>query len=86
MPAQRLNYVVVHRGQSQVYGSSSKEIALQTPLPDGVLIEDRMILFITYQPDGEILSVHPIPNEEVQGAELKVKTTRAKAVPVEEPV
>jgi len=84
MPAQRLNYVVVHRKQSQVYGTASKVVALQTPLPDGATIEDRIVLFITYQPDGEVLSVHPLPDEEVRGAELLVKKAKGKAEEDEE--
>lgn len=68
MPAARLNYVVLHRGQSQVYGSASKETALGTPLPPGAEIEDRRVLFITFQPDDEVLSVHRIPDEEVRAA------------------
>jgi hypothetical protein len=79
MPAQRLNYVVIHKGQSQVYGSSSKEIALTTPLPPGVKLEDREVLFITYQPDNEVLSVHRVPKDEVVGADLKESVADRKA-------
>jgi hypothetical protein len=76
VPAQRLNYDVIHKGQSQVYGAASKDVALQTPLPDGVAIEDRTVLFITYQPDGEVLCVRSVPVEEVRGAELKQRTVK----------
>lgn len=79
MPAQRLNYVVVHRGQSQVYGAASKDVALQTPLPEGVDIEDRMVLFITYQPDGEVLCVRCVPAEEVRSAEIKQRAVKVVA-------
>lgn len=72
MPAARLNYIVIHRGQSQVLGTASKETALATPLPPGADITDRRVLFITFQPDDEILSVHKIPDEEVQTAEVRV--------------
>jgi hypothetical protein len=78
MPAQRLNYVVLHKKQSQVYGAASKDVALTTPLPDGADIEDRMVLFITYQPDSEELAVYPVPIDEVRGAELKVKKTKGE--------
>lgn len=80
MPATRLNYLVVHKGQSQVYGASSKDIALTTPLPDGASIEERTILFVTYQPDTELLYVHQIPREEVLGAKLREPTIREKRV------
>lgn len=71
MPAQKTNYVVIHRGHSQVFGASSKQVALETPLPPGASIEDRLVLFIAYQPDDDLLVVHPVPIDEVRAAELK---------------
>jgi len=78
MAAQKLNYVILYKSESQVYGSASKDIALQSPPPEGVDISDKRILFITYQPDNEILSVHQIPIEEVMAAELKYPTKKVK--------
>lgn len=80
MPASRVDYIVVYKDESQVFGSASKEIALQTPPPPGVPLEDKRVLFITYQPDNEVLSVHPIPQDEVMNAEIKEKkkTTKKK--------
>ncbi|HJS83562.1 MAG TPA: hypothetical protein VJ742_12085 [Nitrososphaera sp.] len=71
MPANKINWVVFYTSGSQIYGTATKQIALETPPPPGVPIEDKRILFITYQPDNEILSVHPLPQEEVLSAELK---------------
>lgn len=71
MAAGKVNYICVFLSDSQVYGSAQKQIALETPPPEGVPLEDKRILFITYQPDNEILSVHPLPQEEVLNAVLK---------------
>jgi hypothetical protein len=76
MPANRMNYLVLYRNESQVYGTATKEIALETPPPPGVSLEDKRVLFITYQPDNEILSVHKVPQEEVLNAEIKEKKTK----------
>ena len=40
MPAAKLNYLVVYKNHSQVYGSSSKKIALDSPPPEGYSLED----------------------------------------------
>jgi len=85
MPANKMNFLVVHRGQSQVYGASSKEIALTTPLPPGAALEDRRVLFIAYQPDDDMLVVHPVPLEEVRTAEVKVKQRIDSRDPEPEP-
>lgn len=78
MPAQKLNYVVLYKGESQVYGAASKDIALQSPPPPGVDLADKRILFITYQPDNEILSVHQVPIEDVMNAEIKYPVKKVK--------
>lgn len=78
MPASRVNYIVLYKNESQVFGAASKEVALETPPPSGVPLEDKRILFITYQPDNEILSVHQVPQEEIMNAEIKEKKTRKK--------
>ncbi len=76
MPAGKCNYIVLYTNESQVYSSASKDIALSSPPPEGTSLEDKRILFITYQPDDEILSVHPLPQEEVLNAAIKQKPTK----------
>lgn len=71
MPANRVNYLVIYKYDSQVYGCSTKEVALETPPPSGLSLEDKMVLFVTYQPDTEMLQVVPIHQDEVINAELK---------------
>lgn len=73
MPAAKLSYLVFYTNESQVYGCASREIALSSPPPPGTSIEDKRILFVTYRPDDEILSVHPLPQEEVLSSELVYK-------------
>jgi hypothetical protein len=36
-------------------------------------LEDKKILFITYEPDNDSLSVYQVPKEEVMSAEIKEK-------------
>lgn len=55
-----------------MYGAASKETALATPVPDGTTLEDRRIFFVTFMPDDETLTVHKVPDEEVQGADVRV--------------
>lgn len=78
MPANKINYLVLYVGDSQVYGAQSKEVALSSPPPPGVALEDKHVLFVTYQPDNKILSVHPIPHEEVVSAEIKEKKKKVE--------
>lgn len=76
MPANKTNYLVFYVNSSQVYGAGSKEIALQSPPPAGSSLEDKRILFITYQPDTSILAVQQVPQEEVLEAEIKEKKAK----------
>lgn len=73
MPAQRLNYIVLFHGSSQVYGATTKERALETPPPEGIPIEDKKVFFITLMPDEGKLVVHQLPEQEVLSAPLKRK-------------
>lgn len=80
MPANKLNYLVVYKNVSQVFGATSKDIALQSPPPNGSSLEDKMIFFITYQPDNSILAVQQVPESEVREAEiLQRKSKNAEA-------
>lgn len=78
MPANRINYIVLFTTDSQVYATATKQIALDTLPPDGVASEDKRVLFIAYQPDNEILSVHPLPQEEVLQALLDAPPPKPK--------
>lgn len=69
MPASKLNYLVVYKNHSQVYGCSSKKIAVESPPPDGYTEDDKQILFIAMQPDSNDLCVYPVDNS------LEEKTT-----------
>lgn len=77
MPANRMNYIVTYDGESQVYGSGSKDIALQTPPPTGVSLESKHVYFITQDPQNGDVMVHEVPREEVMQADIKVKTKKA---------
>ena len=71
MPAAKLNYLVVYKNHSQVYGSSSKKIALDSPPPEGYYLEDKNIFFVTFEPDTDNLAIHRVNNKE----EINVKET-----------
>ena len=65
-------------GESQVFGTATKQIALETPPPEGIPIENKRILFVTFEPDNEMLTVHPLPQDEVVNAELKIPIKKVK--------
>ena len=65
MPASKLNYLVIYRNHSQVYGSSSKKIAVETQPPEGLSKEDKNIFFVTFEPDTDSISLHKIEEEDV---------------------
>lgn len=68
MPAAKLNYIVVYKDHSQIYGCSSKKIAMDSPAPEGHSIDDKNIFFITFEPDTNNLSIHKINNQEESNA------------------
>ena len=70
MPASKLNYLVVYENHSQVYGCSSKKIAIESPPPDGYSEKDKRILFVTVEPDTGSLCVYPVSNEEIVEEEV----------------
>ena len=56
MPASKLNYLVVYKNHSQVYGCSSKKIALDSPPPEGYSLGEKNIFFVTFEPDTDNLA------------------------------
>ncbi len=68
MPAAKLNYLVVYKNHSQVYGCSSKKIALDSPAPEGYSLDDKNIFFVTFEPDTDNLAIHKISNKEESNA------------------
>ncbi|MCA1807547.1 MAG: hypothetical protein LC687_06850, partial [Actinobacteria bacterium] len=63
MPASKCNYLVLYDTESQVYGSATKKVALESPPPEGVPLENKRVFFITYAPDKGELSVHKLDQE-----------------------
>jgi hypothetical protein len=63
MPASKLNYLVVYKNSSQVYGSASKKIALETPAPEGSVDDDKNVFFITLEPDTGNICLHKVQEE-----------------------
>lgn len=78
MAASKVNYIVLYKGHSQVYGCASKKIALESAPPDGLSLSDKRILFITFEPDNEDLSVHLVDQSEIENAEIKTKKEKKK--------
>jgi|688.fasta_scaffold357223_3 hypothetical protein len=70
MPAQKINYLVVYPHDAQVYGCSSKDIALQSPPPEGFGIKDKRVYFISMEPENGNLVWYRLPQEDVESAEL----------------
>lgn len=64
MPASKLNYIVVYPDHSQVYGCSSKKIAVDSPAPEGYDIEDKHIFFVTFEPDSDSICLYKVNNQE----------------------
>ena len=76
MPASKLNYIVLYKNHSQVYGCASKKIALESPPPEGYTHEDKRILFATFEPDSNSFCVYPISSEDLAEEELDNKKER----------
>ena len=76
MPASKLNYLVMYKNHSQVYGCSSKKIAAESPPPEGYSEEDKIVLFVTLEPDTDNLCVYPIdPSIEEEKTNKRKKRT-----------
>lgn len=73
MPASKVNYLILYEHDPQVYGCARKDIALSTPPPEGFTIEEKMVYFVTVEPDNGQLVWRRLPQEEVESAELKLK-------------
>ena len=58
MPASKLNYIVVYKNHSQVYGCSNPKIALESSPPEGLTEEDKNIFFITFEPDSDNICLY----------------------------
>lgn len=58
MAASKLNYLLVYRNHSQVYGCSSEKVAQDSPPPEGLTEDDKNIFFITFEPDTNNISLY----------------------------
>ena len=70
MAASRVNYLVVYPHDSQVYGSTSKEVALSSPPPDGMTLKEKRVFFVSVEPESGNLVWYRVPQEEVESAEI----------------
>lgn len=59
-----------------MYGTATIDTALSTPPPDGFTLEDKVVLFVTQQPDTDELMVKAIPQKTVLEAEIKQPKTK----------
>jgi len=73
MPASKVNYLVVYQNESQVFGTATESIALESPPPDGTPLEEKRVFFITYQPDNEQMLLHKLPQDKILNADIKYK-------------
>jgi len=76
MPASKLNYIVVYKNHSQVYGCSSKKIALESPPPDGYSEKDKRILFVTFEPDTDNLCAYTVSGESIDEEDVVIAETK----------
>jgi len=78
MPASKLNYIVVYKNHSQVYGCSSKKIAAESPPPEGYSENDKRILFVSFEPDTDNLCAYLVSREDIE-EEIEIKKIKKKA-------
>lgn len=64
MPASKLNYLVIYDNHSQVYGTGTKKIALETPPPDGLTEIDKHVYFVTFEPDTKNICLSKVKENE----------------------
>lgn len=79
MPASKLNYIVVYKNHSQVYGCSSKKIAIESPPPEGYSENDKKILFVSFEPDTDNLCAYVVSKDDITEEETEVKKSKKKA-------
>jgi hypothetical protein len=78
MPAVKANYLVIFKGDSQVYASKGEDKALETPPPPGCTIEDKRVWFISHEPDTNKITLRRVPQDKVESAELKHRKVTKK--------
>jgi len=78
MPASKLNYIIVYDNHSQVYGSSSDKIAIESAPPEGLSEKDKHIFFITYEPDTKNICVHKVDPNNMDVIESKSNKRKKK--------
>lgn len=69
MPASKLNYLIVYKNHSQVYGCSSKKIAIESPPPESYSEQDKNIFFVAFEPDTDNICLYKIEEENVKETE-----------------
>ena len=78
MAASKLNYIVVYKNHSQVYGCSSSKIAIESPAPDGLTDQDKNIFFVTFEPDTDNICLHRYDPNKIGGFDLDDKKVKIK--------
>jgi len=63
MPASKLNYLVVYKNNSQVYGCASKKIAVDSPPPEGYDPQDKHVFYVTFEPDNDNLCLYKVDQD-----------------------
>lgn len=76
--AAKANYLILYKNSAQVYSATNLETAIKTPLPKGCKSEDRTMMFLSYLPDEESLSVFVLTDEQIQeeSEKLALKTQK----------
>ena len=64
MAASKLYYLVVYDNHSQVYGSATKKVAEDSPIPEGLTEDDKNIFFITFEADSKNICLHKIQKQD----------------------
>lgn len=49
-----------------MYGAASKKVAMKGPLPDGVDVGSKVVMFSTFNPEKGTMSVHKLEDDEVR--------------------
>jgi hypothetical protein len=61
-----------------VYSATSLSTAVNTPLPKGCRLEDRIILFMSFLPDEESLCVYILDDEQIKNETEKIAIAEEK--------